>query len=301
MIYSKLLESKVTTSSIKSIKKFAWTIKVELKELQEVSACAETLYRPYYDKKEGKRPRLIHNPAQRLKIIQRKINTWILQKYPFPSFIVGGIKGKTLGDHLELHLKKDIVVTLDIKGCFDSITNKQVYDVFVTLGAHTDTAALATSLTTYKGLLPTGAPTSPLLANLVLLSLLVEVKEFVGRHGFDLSQFIDDSAFSGGHLPVELVSEVCKKMSRAGFTISHKKTKVMPSSRSQVVTKRIVNQRPGLLKKERNRIRSAINELNHTSKADPLYESRLASVKGRILSMKKLYSEKAQKLLQQIQ
>ncbi len=286
---------------INSLNKFAWLIRVPLNELQEVAAMAETLYSPYWDRKKGKKPRLIHNPSDRLKIIQKKINTWILQKYPFPSFIVGGIKGKSLEDHFNLHLRKDIVVTLDIKDCFPSITNKHIYDAFRNkLGALADTAELATLLTAYKGLLPVGAPTSPLLANLILLPVLIEVKRLVNTHGFDLSQFIDDSAFSGKELPAELVSEVCKMMSRSGFTISHKKTCVMPKSGSQRVTKRIVNQKPGIPRKEMNRIRSAVNELKKTPKNDPLYGKRLASVKGRVISIRKFYPQVAQRFLQEI-
>ncbi|MBF0504844.1 MAG: RNA-directed DNA polymerase [Candidatus Omnitrophica bacterium] len=286
---------------LESPNKFAWIIRVKPHELQEVAAVAESLYNPYFEKKKGKKPRLIHNPSDRLKIIQKKINTWILQKYPFPDFIVGGIKGKALEDHFKLHLRKDIVVTLDIKNCFPSITNKHIYDVFKDkLGALSDTARLATLLTAYKGQLPVGAPTSPLLANLVLLPVLIEIKKLVNSHGFEMSQFIDDSAFSGKRLPVELVSEVCKMMARAGFTISHKKTLVMPKSDSQTVTKRIVNQTPGIPRKEMNRIRSAVNELKNTPKNDPLYGKRLASVKGRVISIRKFYPQVAEKFLQEI-
>ena len=75
----------------------------------------------------------------------------------------------------------------------------------------------------------------------------------------------------------------------------------MPHSGSQKVTKRIVNQAVGMPRKEINRIRSAVNELRSTPKNDPMYLRRFASVKGRIIGIKKLHPQIANKFLQEIQ
>lgn len=282
---------------LNSIKKFSWVLGIPAEELRIVAVDAQKCYRPF-PKKTGKKERIIHNPIDPLKSIQSKINKRILQAYDFPDFIIGGIKGRGLEDHLFLHVQKPIVVTLDIKNCFPSISNRAVYRVFLkNLGADSETARIATMLTTFNGYLPLGAPTSTLLANFVLLPQLFEIKKIIEKAGFELTQFIDDSAISGAHLPKTLISDICKVFSRAGLGMSRKKIQVMPHSRSQQVTKRIVNQFPGLTKREINRIRSAINQLDKLSKGTAEYTKLYNSVKGRIASIKKYHPQKAARFL----
>ena len=280
--------------------KLAWMLGVPIKELQKIAVDSERLYQPF-SKKTGTKERIIHNPVSSLKKVQTKINERILHKFEFPEFIVGGIKGKQLEDHVSLHVRKPIVVTLDIKDFFPSISYKKVYAAYTNrLEAGPDVARLMTMLTTYKGSVPLGAPTSTLLASIVLLPCLQKVKVFVENEAFDMTQFVDDTAISGQKLPEDLIKTICKIFSQDGFTISRKKIAVMPSSRSQRVTKRIVNQKVGITRKEINRIRSAVNELKSTPKDHGLYAKKCASLKGRIASIKPYNATIAAKFLEEI-
>lgn len=74
----------------------------------------------------------------------------------------------------------------------------------------------------------------------------------------------------------------------------------MPKSGSQMITKRIVNQKESVPREEINRIRSAIKELKDTPKNDPEYTRKYKSTKGRIVSIKNLHPQRAAKLLMQI-
>ena len=56
----------------------------------------------------------------------------------------------------------------------------------------------------------------------------------------------------------------------------------MRSGGPQFVTKKLVNRKVGLPKKERGRIRSALHELLQTNFEDPEYPKRFRSVRGRI-------------------
>jgi len=280
--------------------KFAWTIGTPLNQVTDLASNPESHYRPYL-KKVGKKIRTIHNPNDSLKVVQSRINKKILQKFEYPDFLIGGIPGKKLEDHVILHVRKPMVVTLDIQDCYPSISYRKVYRVFTDhFGAHPETARIATKLTTYQGGLPLGAPTSTLLANLVLLPTLRKIKESLDKNGFDISQYIDDMAFSGGDLPNALVSEICKEFSRINLTMGRDKIFVMHHGRSQVVTKRKVNRKINVTRKKLSQVRSSVHDLVNTPRNHKLYKKKLASVKGRNANIRPGRPRIAKKLLEKI-
>lgn len=283
---------------LKSPTNFAWLLGVSIHELKEVANKADSFYSPFVNKKG----RNIDNPQDQLKVIQSKINKKILTLYKFPEFITGGIKGRKIQDHLSIHIRRPVVVTLDVKNCFPSISNGMVYKVWRNrLGCYPDTARLATRLTTFKGHVPLGSATSNLIAALVLLPCLEKVRRLSVDHGFCMRQFVDDTALSGNDLKDDLITEICKEFSRHGLSIKRKKVCVMRSNKPQLVTKMLVNRKMSKPRSERNKIRAALKQLEIMDPLQPEFTTAYLKVMGRINYLKPFHPRIVEKMSERLE
>jgi retron-type reverse transcriptase len=240
--------------------------------LRFVAGHAGSYYRPFekYKKRRPfqkkvdplrKKPRVIDNPGHELKSLQTRINDRLLKPLAFPHYLCGGVSGKAVLDNVLLHLGAPVLVTVDIKSFFRSITNQQVYRVWrEILDCSPRIAALLTRLTTFERHLPQGAPTSSLLANLVLFSVDRSIREECARRGVTYSTWVDDLAFSGEGAR-EVIATVVAALRRAGFSLSHKKLKVMGRGTRKVLNGVLANQFPNVLPDRIARLRSGIHKL----------------------------------------
>ncbi len=305
MISSKLCDQKYPVSSppILSLKKFAYAIGIPKEKLETLAEKAESYYSPF-TKIAGNKPREIDNPVGFLKEVQNRIDDRIFSTLLFPEYVIGGIKGKKPYEHPFRHICKKVVVTFDVRDCYPNITNRQVFDVWhKQLKCSHDVAKLVTRLTTRKGHLPLGAPTSTCLANIALQPCLGEVVKIASHYGFardSVGQYIDDSAFSGEALPEEFILEVVKEFSRHGFRIKRSKIKVMRSNKPQIVTKKVVNRKVSIPIQERNKIRAALHELKNMDVFSQNYSKQYKSVLGRIHHIKDFHPGLASKMLVKI-
>jgi len=106
-------------------------------------------------KPSRRKPRIIDNPHEELKCLQKKINQTLLKNIALPQYICGGVEGKTIIDNVFMHLGASVLVTIDIKNFFRKITNTQVYRVWRdVLGWSPRAAGLLTRLTTFERHLP---------------------------------------------------------------------------------------------------------------------------------------------------
>src|SRR3972149_4199039 len=127
--------------------------------------------------------RVICDPSYRLKKVQRLINKQILQKIPLPESLYGSVMGKSPKTNADRHKEKPFVYGLDIKDFYPSIHYTRVQKLFLRLGCSDDIAWLLTQLTTYKGSLAQGFPTSSTLANLILTPITPRSQKLCNEHG----------------------------------------------------------------------------------------------------------------------
>jgi retron-type reverse transcriptase len=185
--------------------------------------------------------RHIDNPSKELKTLQSRIYRAILADYEFPSNVVGGIPGRSILDNVIPHLGAKCVITVDISKCFPSIHDKMVFNALrKAVGFSEDVAALLTKLTTFQHRLPQGAPSSPIIANLVMRPLHHELDKIARAFDLRWTMYVDDITLSGARA-APAVESVVKAVQRAGFAISHHKLHVMSNSCRQSVTGLVVN------------------------------------------------------------
>lgn len=162
------------------------------------------------------------------------------------------------------HVEKDIVISIDLKDFFHTITQKNVYETLVRMGIGSIPATTISELCTYKFFVPQGALTSPKIANIVTAHTFgPEIKKYCDENNLEVTIYADDVTISGNG-PVnagQVVQEVSNFIRAAGFRVNHEKTKIMRATRRQYVCGVVVNKKTNLIKKERNRLRAIVHNI----------------------------------------
>ena len=180
----------------------------------------------------------------------------------FPQNILGGVPKRSVLDNAQIHLNASLLVTIDVKSCFPSITNVHVYKVWREfLGCSTKVATVLTNLTTFHRHLPQGAATSPLLANLVIWMIDEPIRHACSERSVTYSTWIDDLAFSGAASRA-LIPISAKVLQQHGLKISRSKVKIMGTRRLKLLTGTRLGQGATRAPKEKlSRVRSGIRKL----------------------------------------
>jgi RNA-directed DNA polymerase len=255
--------------------------------------------RPFSRKITVAKKRSIDNPIDPLKAIQSRIEDRLLKRIVLPEHLLGGVKGKSIMDNATRHLNARYLVTIDIKNFFPSITPQQVRAVWCkTLNCSPAIAYLLTGLTTCRGRLPQGAPTSTLVANLVLSSFDEEIRRVCETNGVSYSSWVDDLAFSGDSAP-RIVGPVIAVLMKAGFRVAHPKIKVMGPGKRKILNKLVLGRFITVQKKYISRIRAGIHNLQHgrVATAEMNY---VESLEGSINYLRLFDLRKAGKLQEQL-
>jgi RNA-directed DNA polymerase len=200
---------------IGNIDKFYYE-KIELKTEKDCT--------PKLDKHGIQKKRIIHPSINRLKVIQKRIQTNILILLKLPVYAFGAVKKKDNILNARAHQGKKFIFTTDLKDFFPSIRHGKVFEMFCLFEFSPTVARILTQLTTYKGKVPQGAPTSATIANLVFVKTGKKLNEFAQTLGITFTSFIDDLTFSAPADFKDNVQFIIDTIQNDGFRISHKKT-----------------------------------------------------------------------------
>jgi RNA-directed DNA polymerase len=292
-----------------SLNDLAWRLKTPFPELYELAEQVDAHYSVWpFVHKRTKVVRMIRSPSERLKRVQKLIAKQVLSQLDVSSHAHGGIKQRSTRTNASAHLAQRCVVNLDVRQFYPSIDHHRVYKLLVKqLGFGRDVAALITRLVTHRGQLVQGAPTSALLANLLLRAPVDEpVSAEAARRGLVYTRYLDDIAVSGDD-PRPLINTVGKALSRVGLRMhrhkprSRAKSKFRISRRSerQEVTGLVVNghKAPTISKQKRSEIRAAINQIRHLDN-EKEREKAIKSVQGRITHVRQFHPRDADRLFE---
>lgn len=185
--------------------------------------------------------RLISAPQGLLKYVQHSINEEILSNLKYSDCCHGFRKGFSIVSNAEPHAYSEIVIKIDIKDFFQTISAKRVYGIFIKVGYDKDCARFLTRLCTLNGSLPQGAPTSPSLANRVCASMDRRIFGLVRKFNFNYTRYADDITVSGARDIVKLLPLIRFIIYDEGFRVNEKKLKICRRNMRQQVTGLTVN------------------------------------------------------------
>lgn len=168
------------------------------------------------DKKHSDEKREITAPDKTLKAIQRRI-LYLLQRVIRPEWLISGEKQKCYIDNGKAHLNGKYVLTIDIKKFYDNCTREPVYQFFVQkLKTSPDVAEILTNIITYNGGIPTGCPTSQIMAFYAYSDMFSEIFDLAKQHGCKFTLYVDDMTFSSkepfsSHQLSQMIDRVLRK------------------------------------------------------------------------------------------
>lgn len=268
-----------------------------------------THYHRWHIAKRDGSQRLISAPKPELKRAQRWIAREVTEHLPVHDAAHGFLTGRSIVTNARVHAGAAIVVKLDIRGFYPTVTFRRVKGLLRKAGLGEQVATMLAALATdspreelvvrgkthYVAIaprsLPQGAPTSPSITNALCLRLDCRLAGLARTLGCRYTRYADDLTFSfhgdagrpakkadGGRDPVgRLIKSVTAIVRAEGFSIHPKKTRVMRKGARQKVTGLVVNAAPGrpaarVPRKAIRQLRAAIRnrELGRPGKGESL-------------------------------
>jgi RNA-directed DNA polymerase len=142
--------------------------------------------------------RTIRAPATALKIIQRKLNTVLQAVYqPKPS-VHGFALGRSILSNANAHTRKRYVFNVDLLDFFPCINFGRVRGLFMhpPYNLNPDVATVLAQICCSDNQLPQGAPTSPVVANMICSKMDAELQRLAKEHRCTYTRYADDLTFS---------------------------------------------------------------------------------------------------------
>lgn len=237
--------------------------------------------------------RLIEAPKARLKQIQRKILADILSKVPPHQAVHGFVLGRSIKTFVAPHVKRCVVLRIDLKDFFPSFPAARVQALFRTIGYPDSVAELLSCLCTSptpkdiwsraafgedplhlwesrheaqtlysRRHLPQGAPTSPALANICSFRLDCRLTGLARACGAAYTRYADDLAFSGNQEFERSVERfaihVAALLQEEGFRVHHRKTRIMRQGVRQHLAGLVANRHLNVRRTDFDRLKAIL-------------------------------------------
>jgi len=227
--------------------------------------------------------RIISAPMPRLKAAQNWILHNILEKVTLHDAAHGFCQKHSIVTNAKPHIGAEVIVNIDLKDFFPSISYKRIKGLFLSLG-YSEAAATIFGLictepiveqvildgktyyvATSERHLPQGAPTSPALTNILCRRLDKRLSKMASNLGFTYTRYADDLTFSAKSEASRNVCNILAKtdsiVKHEGLTINSEKTRVLRKGRQQEVTGIVVNKQLSISKKTLKRFRATLFQI----------------------------------------
>lgn len=227
------------------------------------------LYVNYELPKKSGGTRQISAPSPLLKKVQRGLLE-LLYSEDISKAATGFVPGLNIADNAKLHVGNAVVVNADIKSFFPNTTYKQIFNLSFKLveGQLTPVARrLFCEICCNEGHLATGAPTSPVVSNLILRNFDASLLKISSKVGVNYSRYADDITFSGDDAAVWMLKPLATILSQNGYELDDKKTNIFRKGRRQSVTGLVVNQDVNIARPLKRKLRAAIHRRSNGEEA----------------------------------
>ncbi|WCE69636.1 retron St85 family RNA-directed DNA polymerase [Sulfitobacter faviae] len=260
--------------------------------VSEIIQDAPRRYKVYPIPKKGGGRRLIAQPARELKPIQRAIVDLVLEQFPVHSTALAYRKGLSIADNARIHSGTWPILKLDFESFFNSISaaawrrfvsNQEVVSI-----DRADLALITKALFWGAGqrapyCLSIGAPSSPLVSNIIMFEFDSNMYHFAKKHGIRYTRYADDitvSAKKVGDLyrfEKHLRAYISRNKTPA-LTVNEAKRAVYSASQRRLVTGLVLTS-DGKVSLGRDRKRE-ISALIHRHSLGQLDEEQLSYLHG---------------------
>lgn len=230
-------------------------------------------YKTFTISKRGGGERIIEAPVKGLKDLQKTILGKFEPYYKPRACVFAYVQDRGIVENADVHDFQRWVLRVDLKDFFHSITQRRVIGIFSSppFSLSRDAARTLSFLCTKDGRLTQGAPTSPLISNLVCKGLDYTLKELAAKNKCYYTRYADDIFFSnsGAMFPriiaekmedgsVKIGEELKNLIEGAGFAINEEKAFLRSRAERQIVTGLVVNKKVNVPREFTREVRAAL-------------------------------------------
>ncbi|MDY0234731.1 MAG: retron Ec67 family RNA-directed DNA polymerase/endonuclease [Gudongella sp.] len=265
--------------NITSRKELAGFLKISEKKLNYILYVVGTssYYTSFEIPKKNGGIREIHAPTKDLKTLQRNLATVlsdINEKNKKNNISHGFERKKTIITNSEIHRNKRYVINMDLKDYFESFHFGRVRGYFEknnNFNLPINIATIIAQLTCFNGSLPQGAPTSPVITNMICNILDIRLLQVARKYKLNYTRYADDLTFSTNHKGFLedqnlFINDIRYEVEKFGLFINDSKTRVLYKDSRQEVTGLVVNKVINVKREYYKRTRAMANNLYYNGK-----------------------------------
>lgn len=231
----------------------------------------EKLYRTFEIRKSNGEKRTIFSPNRQLRLIQRRLNAILYVIYSPKKIAHGYVRSRNVVTNAAVHAGNRHVLNLDLSDFFPSIHFGRVQGLFKGEPfCFNDTVSKTLAqLVCFRGILPQGAPTSPIVSNLICRSLDNDLVKLCGKYKVVCTRYCDDITIStkAPYLPAGIVNvfpsvslggELAAIIEKNNFKVNPNKIRLQSFGTRKTVTGIVVNVKPNILREKYRKFRATL-------------------------------------------
>jgi RNA-directed DNA polymerase len=230
----------------------------------------------YIPKMQGGQRKLLI-PSCELKSVQHRLLQVLEVIYQPKSSVRGFTFGECIVSNAKDHVRKKYVLNIDLKDFFPSIHFGRVRGMFMKYpySLNDKVATVLAQICSLKKELPQGAPTSPIISNMICAKLDSQLINFSRKYGFYYTRYADDLTFSTSKKKfppqlaykdeshcVKIGEELNNIIKENWFEINVKKIRLQNQYCHQEVTGLTVNEKVNVNRKRIRQVRAMLHAWN---------------------------------------
>lgn len=237
------------------------------------------LYHAFEINKRSGGKRQISVPNPELKRLQRTLNDLLILVYEPNRCVQGFQPGRSIVTNAEAHMarRRRYILNVDLQDFFPSINFGRVRGMFMNppYNLPPKVASVLAQLCCFNNQLPQGAPTSPIISNMICAKMDSQLIQLARKHRCFYTRYADDLTFStyAPTFPRELAemqqlatglklavgTELRRIVEDNGFHVQEKKVRLQSDHDRQEVTGVTVNKFPNVSRKFVRQIRAMLH------------------------------------------
>ena len=220
----------------------------------------DDLYKEWKIPKKSGGDRDIASPNKNLKRLQRRLIVSLSSFCDAHESAHGFVAEKGILSNASQHVGKKIVANIDIANFFPNTSRKLVFQALLRESQlPADVCGFISEICLRNGGLPAGAPTSPLIGNIVLKRFDDVMSKSLKSANVNYTRYADDITISSDDEVSGYVGFAEKLLRQSGYSLNKKKTNFFRQGRRQMVTGLSVNSKVNVPRRIRRNLRAAIH------------------------------------------
>lgn len=217
-------------------------------DLQRIIYTAPRRYKAFEIPKKNGGMRQVAQPARELKVVQRAFVEMFLKDLPIHQSATAYRAGLSIGNNAQIHAGHGPILKLDFSNFFPSIRSEDWERYARNAGILTDGDVRLSALLLFRQYpdqrvlrLSIGAPSSPIISNLLMFDFDRMVTAEAERRGIRYTRYADDMTFSGQRIGMlkdmmAIVPETLRKITYPKLKLNETKTAFVTTAFRRVVT-----------------------------------------------------------------